>query len=91
MTTTPLTAAEIAERIIKTQNTRAEDFVWMKDAATVARALLTAAEENGRLREALALAETIINRLPANGEHWSLMQRFGAALSIPPERDKSDG
>lgn len=30
---------------------------------------------------ALALAKTIIRRLPENGEHWSLIQRFWAAVS----------
>ena len=33
------------------------------------------------LREALALADAIVMRLPANGAHWQLLERYCAAAS----------
>jgi hypothetical protein len=38
-------------------------------------------DDSSPVLDALTLADTIINRLPANGEHWSLIQRYGAARS----------
>lgn len=60
---------------------RGAPYVAMGKVAEWLRSLSQRCGRDEALEEALGLADTIINRLPANGEHWSLIQRYGAAVS----------
>ena len=60
---------EAAREIVETQNTKAEDFVWMKDAALVARALI---RMHGALTEIAAFDDAWGNkRLEVHGTYSS--------------------